>query len=152
MSGSSSSTSSNRVTKLPAKPPVGRKCASANTHLCHLSVIINGTKVVEQLQGTHQRLGGRGVHEVKVDLRSLGGKGRPGGGGRFRRQARTSTTASCMQPLLFHVNMHAQQCTQTISESKQEEPQEEEEEQWRVLGHMPCTTAHLPPCYCCCPC
>lgn len=39
-------------------------------HLSHVSIVVQRSQVVEQLQRSHQRLGRRRVHEVKVHLAS----------------------------------------------------------------------------------
>ena len=40
-------------------------------HLRHIAIVVQGAEVVEQLQGTHQRLRSRRVHEVKVHLQRV---------------------------------------------------------------------------------
>jgi hypothetical protein len=51
----------------------GGRQREAAAHLRHLAVVVDGAQVVEQLQGTHERLGRRGVHEVKVHLQRQAG-------------------------------------------------------------------------------
>lgn len=48
------------------------------THRCEVPFVVNGSQVVEELEGSHEGLGCRGVHEVKVNLR----EGKEGQGSR----------------------------------------------------------------------
>lgn len=40
----------------------------AAAHVCQIAVVIDRAEVVEEFEGAHERLGCRGVHEVKVYL------------------------------------------------------------------------------------
>ncbi len=51
----------------------GRKQGWGVPHLCHVAIVVQRSKVVEQLKGPHERLWSGRVHEVEVHLHSTAG-------------------------------------------------------------------------------
>lgn len=58
---------------------VQRELGHDGAHLRQVALVVQGPQVVEHLQSAHEGLGGRRVHEVKVDLGGARGGGWGGG-------------------------------------------------------------------------